>query len=440
MGKELKTNLSLFDLVYSVLLLILSPAILLRFFTQSQFRLNFLKRLIPVFRDTPAIESPEGKRIWIHAASVGEVKIAQKLIQLWKTQDPLLEFVVTVNTLSAFDITFEENGPSTYVAPLDFTILVKRFIKHTAVNHLLLIETEIWPNMIRLMSQRGKVVIVNGRLSDRFFSRYLKSRFLLKRTLSKISFVLTRDDIASSRFKQLGVEDHKISCAGNLKYELPDEPSLEQQGALKKSYLINQAHFLFIAGSVQPEEVSSLIEVWRQLKDDIPQFRMIVVPRHPDKRQKFERELNSHEVPYLLATRDQLRIEDLKKNPINVIDEIGILRAWYELSNVVFVGGSLCKRTGGQNMVEAVGLKKPVCIGPHTPNFKEEVCLLQRVDGIRLVKDSVELVNFIKWCYSNPDKAMEYGERGYQAIRNQTNALPKIVAKLTELFGHVEES
>jgi 3-deoxy-D-manno-octulosonic-acid transferase len=438
MDEPLKTSFGFFDLVYCIVLLIFSPFILLRYLVNQSFRQNFNSRVFPSYKGTTAT-GPGNDRIWVHAASMGEVKIAVKLIQSWQSEEPDKTFVLTANRKIALEQVPEDSTITALVAPFDFSHLTTRFIRSTGVTHLVLVETEIWPNMIRLMSQRGKVVITNGRLSDRFFGNYLAVRYLVKKTLSKISFVLARDEVSRERFEQLGIDSKNISCPGNLKYELPELPDLYQLSDLKNNFLIQNDQFLFIAGSIQPEEVEQLVTAWQGLQNRIPKLRLVMIPRHPDKRDQFVKILKNLNIPHLLATRDTPDNKTLSKNPVCIIDQMGTLKNWYAIGDAIFVGGSLGKKTGGQNMVEPIAYKKPVCVGPYTPNFVEEVTLLKGVNGLQIVNDVVELTNFVHWCYDQPSEAAEQGENGYLAVLNQTSALEKNISRLRQLFDQANQ-
>lgn len=160
---------------------------------------------------------------------------------------------------------------------------------------------------------------------------------------------------------------------------------------------------------------------------------MVLIPRHPEKKTEFAELLTENGINFSFASDAQTIEPAEKKDHIHVIDQMGVLRTWYYLADIIFVGGSLCDR-GGQNMVEAVGYQKPVCIGPFATNFKDEVDLLTRVDGLRIIDDAKELADFILEAHENPDQAADMGIRGYDAIVEQSHALDSNVNKLSEIY------
>ncbi len=425
--------MSVFDLLYIVLLLVFSPLIAIKVLIDPQFRQNFRARLFPT--PIPAEEGSSSKRIWVHAASIGEIRIAIKLINAWKDKDPHLSFFITTNTVQSKELGFKETEVPVCVGPFDLSWTINRFIKQSSPEHLILIETEIWPNLIRLMSKIGQTTIVNGRLSDRHFNQYISVKRLLLRTIARIDWVLARDDVSAERFGKLGVSSSRLFVQGNLKYEIPALPAEESLATIRSSCLAADTRFLFVAGSIQPEEVKPIISAWRNLHKDLTGFQMVLIPRHPDKQDEFARLLGQENVDFSFASKMQTAILPRKQDHILVIDQMGVLKSWYYLADTIFVGGSLCDR-GGQNMVEAVGYKKPVCIGPYAANFKDEVDLLTGVKGLQIVQDSNELSAFIRLCHDQPQIATEMGESGYREIEIQAHSLDANVRKLSDIYSN----
>jgi len=425
--------LSLFDLLYSVLLFILSPFLAVKLLLDPRFRSDFAARFyletsLPL--DVPNHTEP----IWVHAASIGEIRLAIKLIHGWKAVDQDISFLITTNTLQSRDLGRQETSVPVLVAPFDLSPVVSHFIRHTQPAHLILIETEIWPNMIRLMSRRGNVTIVNGRLSDRYIKRYMLAKYLFFRTFSRVDKVLARDQISQERFQNLGMPTEKVICQGNLKFELPPIPEEPSILAAKSDIPPGKKPFLFVAGSIQPEELHDLLPAWRSICSELPEFLMIIIPRHLNKKEEIADILSQYNAGFSFASDGGTVSEQQDGHHIYVIDRMGVLKIWYYLADVIFVGGSLCDR-GGQNMVEAVGYQKPVCIGPHATNFKDEVELLSRANGLKIVHNSNELAEFIYLCHNRPEAALEMGKNGFSAIEKQAHALEDNIRLLTEIFS-----
>lgn len=426
--------MSVFDLIYGILLLLFSPVVVVKLLIDPQFRLNLRSRFSPFSHPLP-LSSISGNAIWVHGASIGEIKLAIKLIEAWQKVDPARSFFITTNTLQSLNQALKETDVPVLPAPIDLSPVVKQFIQRAKPAHLVLIETEIWPNMIQQMAERGSVAIVNGRLSDRYFKRYLRFRKMLSGVVSRIDQVLARDNTSAERFRTLGISPDRIMVQGNLKYDIPHLPDRKILDQIQDRLPDNQEQYLMVAGSIQPEELSHILPAWKSLKDEIPGFRLIIIPRHPDKKDEFASILTEHEIQCSFDSDNDNHLLPKIHNHIHVVDMMGVLKSWYAISDIIFVGGSLCAR-GGQNMVEAVGYKKPVCIGPFATNFKDEVSLLTGVNGLTIIHNAEELAAFVRDCHHNPDRAAAMGQRGYQAIAEQADTLATNVQTLIELFNH----
>ncbi|MFH2128780.1 MAG: glycosyltransferase N-terminal domain-containing protein [bacterium] len=414
-------------------LVLFSPLLAFKFLFDRQFRKNFSGRLGPFVPEPVTTSDTQSPTIWVHAASIGEIRLAIKLIHTWLQTDKEKRFFITTNTIQSKILGERETGIPVLLAPFDFSFSLKKFIRLAKPQHLILIETEIWPNMVRLMAETGQVTIVNARLSDRYFNRYLRAKFLFKKTIAHIDWILARDQISTERFLSLGVPSHRVFNVGNLKYEVPQPPAENVLASIRAACLSSGTRFLFVVGSLQPEELTIILPGWKILQQEVSGFQMVLIPRHPDKRDEFARILTQNRVPHAFSSTKS-KPENGDEPHVCVIDQMGILKSWYFLADAVFVGGSLCDR-GGQNMVEAVGFKKPVCIGPYATNFKDEVDLLLSVDGLQIVHNTEELVTFIRSCHQNQAAAVAMGERGYQKIAEQAHALDANVRKLSEIYS-----
>ncbi len=425
--------MSVFDLIYTIAIIVFSPFLVIKLLIDRGFRDDFSARFLSKPIQPEHSPHNESTRIWVHAASIGEVRLAIKLIHAWMKVDSQNSFFITTNTQQSRDLGQKQTDIPVLVAPVDLSCVVKRFIQQTHPNHLVLVETEIWPNMIRLMAERGHVTIVNGRLSDRYFKRYLLFKRLLSKTVCHFDRVLARDQVSAERFQKLGIPADRVVNQGNLKYEVPTPPASQILAKVKSHLSMEENSYLMVAGSVQPEELIYLLPAWKRLLKKISGFQMVLIPRHPDKKSDFARILAENDISCSFASDTGNSGSPKKKEHIYVVDQIGVLRTWYYIADVIFVGGSLCDR-GGQNMVEAVGYQKSVCIGPYATNFKDEVDLLTQVEGLKIVNNEDELYNFVHNSHEYPDQASAMGKRGYTAIVEQAHALDANVQKLSEIY------
>jgi 3-deoxy-D-manno-octulosonic-acid transferase len=415
-----------FDLIYFLILACLSPFILLKILFDARFRKTFLARLHPnldVAKQTLNHYSPQNN-IWVHAASIGEAGLAAKLIHAWKVKNPSYQFILSVGTLSGFDSFSQNSDIPVILAPLDFSFMIKRVQRRFKASHLILIETEIWPNMIDIMAKIGMVTIVNGRLSDKHYGQYYRIKRLLKQTMRSITHVLAGDNISQQRFFNLGVDQERIHKFGNMKFELPVIAEFEALKQLQSKYKINPQKPVFVAGSIQPEELNTIISAIQKIENH--DIQVIIIPRHPEKRHEFKQILDRLNINAFFTAGSDLSNINHKPNQVLVVDEIGVLRLFYQIASVIFVGGSLCNR-GGQNMMEAIGFQKPVCVGPFATNFKQEMDLLLQAEGIKIIQDKETLAQFIIFSLDQKSEAEEMALQGYRLIKDNSGALESTI-------------
>lgn len=422
----------LLDGIYFCILLLLSPLLFVLFFVHRRFRLEVLARWNSSQQSPTPIPGGDG-RIWFHAASVGEVLLAIKVMESWKGTGTHHEFVLTTNTKSGMDIARKTPWLTSFYFPLDFSFQLKRFCQKNSVTGLVLIETELWPNLLHVASKQGPVIILNGRLSNRHFQRYRKYRRFFQSMLAKIDFVMAGDRTSAQRFAQLGIPETNITFPGNIKFENSAPPLPEILEETQRNFFLKQSQFIFVAGSVQPEELEFILPAYRTLKEKIPGLRLFIVPRHPDKLSQFKVVIDSFSLNCYYASKSQFDSHWLEKDTIHLIDKIGILRIWYALADAIFIGGSLCRR-GGQNMIEAVALQKPVCVGPFTDNFQQEMQILLEGDGIRVVNDEAALTKFVLRCATNRKWADKIARNGVQTVMENAGAMKQIIRLLQRLW------
>jgi 3-deoxy-D-manno-octulosonic-acid transferase len=420
--------LSVFDLVY----LLLSPLVLIvTIFNPKKWNLLY-KKFSRDYLKTQFEQNGDNRCFWVHAASVGEIKLALRLIKEWSKNQAELRFILTTNTATGLETARKTAIVPSYIAPFDFSWSIKAFLKHTGITDLILIETEIWPNLISVLSERGEVIIVNGRLSDRRMWLYRVFKKPLRSALSKVGLVLAGDQKSAERFRSFGVEAGKIKFYGNSKFELPAKIVSEKQKGLQKEYNLSDKQFIVVAGSIQPEELTEILKGWETVTQKTPQARLILIPRHPEKEGEFQRILNANNFPdYYTASPDNTPSKEQTK--IYLIAQMGVLKSWYSLADVIFVGGSLCDR-GGQNMLEAVALNKPVCIGPETPNFQQEVDILLKAKGLKIIKNGDELSSFVEWVITDSPEVRKMAENGFLTIKKHSGALAKNIEHLNRFY------
>ncbi|MFH0855940.1 MAG: 3-deoxy-D-manno-octulosonic acid transferase [Candidatus Omnitrophota bacterium] len=366
----------LYDFIFLVFALVYLPVYLFK----GKFHRGFLNRL-GILPKNLNLDSP----VWIHAVSLGEAASVRILAQELRKVYPGKRFVFSTVTSTGNKIaaSMANAGDLVIYLPLDFSFTVKSVIDKINPSLFVIVETEIWPNLISRLYKKGvPVVTVNGRISDISFQGYFAARFLIKPILGKIRLFCAQTEIDAERLRRLGVSAEKITVTGNLKFDKSDyadscagQPGIsrEQQGRAScrlKMGLASQDRLL-VAGSTHSGEEEILLSAYKNLLKEFPGLRLLIAPRHPERAVGLEKAVFKKGFCALRISR----LNQQSGNPENpqtvfILDTVGILMDFYAAADIVFVGGSLIKK-GGHNILEPASLGKPVIFGPHMFNFRD---------------------------------------------------------------------
>ncbi|MHB8829869.1 MAG: 3-deoxy-D-manno-octulosonic acid transferase [Syntrophales bacterium] len=366
-----------------------------------------------------AVSSLPGRpRIWVHAVSVGEVTAAAPIIRELYSLLPEACIVLSTSTETGQQMARKlATGASLIYYPLDISCVVKKLLDCVRPDIFVPVETEVWPNFVRLCRKRGtRVVMVNGRISPRSFARYKSTAFFWKDVFGELdeAGMISRAD--AERIGTLGVESSRIKIMGNAKYDgfaAAASPELRQETAGRLG--MDAGAEVLVAGSTHEGEDSVIIDVYRKLLEKRPDFRLVIVPRH------VERAAAVAELIDRAGFSDVIRMSRInageKRNGerIVLVDVIGELFKLYSLATVVFCGGSLVKK-GGQNILEAAAWGKVVFHGPYMDDFRDEVKLLHEAGAAITVSCGEELYAGIDKFLDNPLLLNEKGEAGQRAV------------------------
>ena len=362
--------------------------------------------------------------IWVHCSSVGEINLSQPLIQR------LLEEREEQILISVFTDTGYENAKEKYkdkervnviYFPLDYYGKIKKIVSLINLKLLVVIETEIWPNLIKRCSKKGKVIIVNGRISDRSFPRYKKMRFFLKSYFKRITKFYMQSEEDVKKIIELGAKKDKVENAGNLKFSINFETySKEQQEKLKKSIHAGERKIV-VLGSTRELEEDKILSNITGFKDIL----IVVVPRHLRRVSDVERVLNAKGLTYHKFTE----IDTLDKE-VNVIlvDKMGVLREFYSIADVTFVGGTLVN-IGGHSLLEPLFYGKTPIFGKYTQNVKEISKEIVKMNLGTQINDETEFEVEMDLILKGKSKKDEI-ERLFYENKNVLDQIVKNIARL----------
>ena len=347
---------------YQLLRMILQPFIYL-FILLGGKRGEFLKkRLTQSFSDLQY-----GEYIWVHCSSVGEINLSETLIKklLENRKERILLTMFTDTGIGVARDKFKNNERvNIYYFPLDDRKNIDKILKKIKLNLLILVETEIWPNLITKCGKLSKVIIVNGRISDRSLKRYkLFSNYLKKIFLSVDKFYMQSNQ-DSERIVEIGAEKERVETIGNLKFDISfPEYSEEEKEELRKQLFVDKRK-VFTAGSSRSGEYEILLDSFKKMEDTV----LILVPRHIERTPQIEKIVEGYGFSYIKFS--EIEKTGSKKKDIVIVDKIGVLRKIYSITDIAFVGGTLVN-IGGHSLLEPLFYGKTPIFGPYLQNVKE---------------------------------------------------------------------
>ncbi len=339
--------------------------------------------------------------IWLHASSVGEVNVLKVLIDHLKKINPRISIYVTTMTETGYSRAFELfGGIATGFMPLDYGVPVRRFLHTIHPRAAVMIETEIWPNVIMELSRMEiPLFLANGRLSKKAFGRYKFASSAMKRLFGKYKTLMVQSEDDKKRFKELGTDDNSICNFGNLKFDAPAKMLSEKQKAEKRSGLpFHDDNIIFIAGSVRNDEFSKILSVIERLKQAHENIKTIIAPRYPEKTGDLCRALHEKKLRFKLFNPDDNIKEPSPPYDVYIINAMGVLNDMYAISDIAFVGGTL-DDTGGHNILEPVWAGIPVLFGLSIDNVKPAAKYIEENNFGLMINDESELIDKLsKFC------------------------------------------
>lgn len=419
--------------------------------------------------------------IWVHAVSVGEFLAATPLIERLKRELPMTRLVVSTTTLTGQQLARSHSNhfDSVFYFPFDWRFSVRRSLAKVNPLAVIILETELWPNFLRECQKRGvTIVLANGRISERSFSRYRMIGRPLKHAIQSFSLMIMQSETDAERARQLGAPAERVHVCGNLKYdsEVGEDSTVQVSESsiripdVRASDLSThrpdslghpdnseaQSAPLIVAGSTAPGEEEMLLAALKEVRSrkDLENTRLLVAPRHPERFDEVAR-LIRHS-GFTLARRSDYQVssnapvgrppDTLRSRHRNaelnaeerscdvlLLDTIGELASLYRFASVVFVGGSLVPR-GGHNIIEPAAFAKAIIVGPHTENFRQiisdfqiEAAVVQIQSGAALSKEFISLL-------SAPDRAKAIGERARNILISNRGATERTVAMIKEFI------
>jgi len=422
---------TLYSILLTVGFILALPWFLWKGRSTGKYLRTFRERLgrLPVYLNVDGDRS-----IWIHAVSVGEVLAARPLVPALRERFPNHRLFLSTTTMTGNAVAKKSvrGVDGLFYTPFDFPWPVRRVLDVLNPSLLVLVETEIWPNLIHEARRRGtRVALANGRISPRSFPRYLRVRRLLASVLPEIDLFLMQGETHAERVRAMGAPPERVQVSGNLKFDAVEPGKLpERLARLIQGGTTPRP--LWVAGSTVGGEEELVLSAFHRVRERVPQARLLVAPRHPE---RFDA------VPPLVEAagfrclrRSALDPAAWRDGEVLLLDSLGELAQVYALASVVFVGGSLVP-SGGHNILEPAVAGKAVVVGPHMDNFQEiadqfrsESALVQVASADDLGREVSALLLDEERCRALGARARALVGRNRGAVRRTADALSSLLA------------
>lgn len=415
----------MFIRIYNTLIRILYPLVIKRYIKKRQ--LNG-KEDVKRFNERigrPSKKRPEGKLIWLHGASVGESLSMLPLINKLLESYPDSHVMVTTGTVTSAEVMekrLPERAFHQYI-PIDNPAFVTRFIRHWQPDLVLWFESDLWPALLSGIKRKNiPLILVNGRISNKSFKRWQQFDFISKELLDCFTFCLGQSEEDAYRLRVLGAKNSM--CLGNLKYAGINPPvDPDKKAEIEKQ--IN-GRPLWVVSSTHHDEELKISRFLKNTNTEIPGLLTLIAPRHPNRGPEIQEQLNG------LGLKTALRSKGEKISPdtnVYIADTIGEVGIWYDLSPIVFIGGSLIPH-GGQNFMEPSRFRDAVIVGPYMHNFTDAMNRAKKADAVIQVNDAAELENMLLQLLQNKDLLEAKRSLAYNWAYGEAKVLDGIVEKI----------
>jgi 3-deoxy-D-manno-octulosonic-acid transferase len=425
--------------VYSVLIvaffLAVSPYLLYQAIRYRKYIVSLPQRMgyLPVSFNLDGDES-----IWIHAVSVGEVLTARALLPQLREQYPKLKLFVSTTTMSGQQVakTRLPFVDEVFYFPFDLGFIVNRTMRLVRPRLFVMMETEIWPNLLRACKREGvRTALVNGRISNRSFPRYRLARFFFRRVLADVDRFCMQSEESARRLVSLGGDPARVTVTGSLKFDSLDlsPPTIQSRSRdrVLRYFRIPAARPVIVAGSTMKGEEPAVLAAFRRVRSSLPQTLLILAPRHLERVAEVLQLCRQE--GFKTTRRSELPIDAEPRVDIVIVDTLGELATIYQLGTVAFVGGSLVA-TGGHNILEPAVFGKPIVFGPHMSNFSEIAqAFVLNAAGVQ-VRGERELGDTLTALMTDPIRRARLGAAARALVEANRGAKEKSLTVLASLL------
>ncbi len=419
-------------IVYSVVFYLALPIILVRLLARSlrapAYRQRIGERL--ALHALPPGFSREKRTLWIHAVSVGETVASLPLVAELRRVYPDAQIVLTTMTPTGSErvrALFGETVFHCYI-PYDLPGACNRFLDKYRPSLLILMETELWPNLVHACHQRGvRLLLANARLSGKSAAAYGRFATFSRLLLAKIDKIAAQATPDAERFRRLGATAAQVEVTGSLKFIVE---TAEKEKPAYFAALAAASRPILVAASTREGEDEKVLTTFEECLESAPSLLLLLIPRHPE---RFAKAYRLSEERGLSTVRRSDEGEVAASTQVVIGDSMGEMLDFYGVATIAFVGGSLVD-TGCQNVLEPAAVGKPILVGPSQYNFATICAQLELAGALKTVQNESELAQALVLLLADERAQKEMGERGRALVRENQNALPALMKLIEPLI------
>jgi 3-deoxy-D-manno-octulosonic-acid transferase len=436
---------TLYSLLTVAFFVVMSPYLLYQALRYRKYVGSLRQRLgyLPVSFNLDGDES-----IWIHAVSVGEVLTARALLPELRERYPRLRLFLSTTTMTGQQVAANnlQYVDAVFYLPFDLGFTVKRTLRLVKPRLFIMMETEIWPNLLRECHRSGvKTVLVNGRISSRSYPRYRLARPFFRRVLRHVDRLCMQSDESARRIIDIGAPRERVSVTGSLKFdslERPDQAGLADGGhraqdrgrnRVLRYFRVSADRPVVIAASTLKGEELPVLDAFQRVRASMPNALLIIAPRKPDRFDDVERLAQG--AGYTVARRTDLRVDSEPRQQVVVLNTIGELAQLFQIATAVFVGGSLVD-AGGHNILEPAIFGKPIVFGPYMQNFAEIAQTFLDNRAAIQIRSETELEPVLIELLGDPVRRASLGAAARALVEANRGARAKSLSVIAELLPY----
>ena len=424
-----------YSLLTLVVFIVVSPYFVYQAVRYKKYIGSLRQRLgyLPISFNVDGEES-----IWIHAVSVGEALTARALAADLKVRYPRLRLFLSTTTIAGQQMARRslQHVDAVFYFPFDWTFIVQRTLSLVKPRVFVMMETEIWPNLLRACRKRGvKTVVINGRISARSYPRYRLIRPFFRRVLADVDRFCMQSEESVRRLIDLGADPSRVTMTGSLKFDSLEVPAPISHGKPRdrvlRCFRISPNRIVIVAGSTLRGEEAAVLRAFARIKSTMPSALAVLAPRQPARFGEVER--LSRDAGFVTMRRSELPFDAEPRADVVVLDSIGELAQLYQLATAVFVGGSLVDH-GGHNILEPAIFGKPIVFGPYMQNFKEIADAFLANGAAVQVQSSRDLEEALLVLVTDPVRRAGLGAAARALVEANRGAKDKTLAVIADLL------